>query len=144
MNKLGTWYAGYTLVDITATGANHKLGNRQEKNQQRNWETVFQVINLRTQCSIIAQPTTPKLVNLDVHQFGSYYSGHHNCWKFIFSSETTDVFGPVEDPTRILRQDFDNVPVIKDLTESVALIDPVFYTDGILRNIYFRVLTHLD
>lgn len=140
MNSLETWYAGYTLIDITATGASSKSKNQHKQNQQRNWETIFQIINLRTQCTVIAYPTSPKSVHIKSHSFGSYYSGYHNCWKFIFSSETTNVFGSHSDPVEMLKHDFDNVPVIQGLNESAALIDPVFYTNSILKNIYFKVL----
>jgi hypothetical protein len=139
MSEQITRIAVYSLIDITATGAKSKSNNQLERNQQRNWETVYQIIGLRTQVAVEVFPTDPKLVNLESHNFGSYYSGYHKCWKFIFTVEPTDLYGDHNDPDRILRQDFDNIPIITGLTESAALIDPIIYTDGILKNIYFRI-----
>ena len=48
-----------TLVDITATGVVRSTGDRDlERNQQRNFETVLQVLSLRTQPHIIKFPET--------------------------------------------------------------------------------------
>ncbi len=48
-------YQGFTLIDITPTGVTtHTSNNIFERNQQRNWETVQQIISLRTQPTIIS------------------------------------------------------------------------------------------
>jgi len=132
--------AGYTLIDITETGV-YRQGseNSLERNQQRNWETVLQIIGLRTQPVNIKPPRNPQLVSLANHQFGSLYKGSQMCWKFMFQVENPDVLGPEENPLLFLEQDFNEIPIITNLMETIGLPDSVFYTDGILKNIYFRI-----
>lgn len=140
MSKIGTWYVGYTLIDITDTGVyRNDTPSPALRNQQRNWETVLQVISLRAQPVDIVSPRNPKLVATANHQFGSYYTGSHKCWKFKFYVEHHDVFASENNATGLLEKDINEVPVITGLTESAAFPDPVFYTNGILKNTYFKV-----
>lgn len=133
--------AGYTLIDITETGVYRQHSeNSLERNQQRNWETVLQVVSLRTQPVNIISARSPQLVSVTAHSFGSYYRGSQMCWKFMFQVENPGVLGPPENPVQFLEQDFNDVPVITNLTETIGLPDKVFYTQGILKNIYFRIL----
>lgn len=145
MDKLGCWFAGYTLVDITDTGVlryNPEL--IAQRNQQRNWESVLQVIGLRAQPMEIISPRNPKMVSMAGHEFGSFYKGSQRCWKFMFFVEHMDVFGGADNPTLLLEQDFDQVPVITGLDETAGFPDPVFCTTGMTKNIYFKISQHLD
>jgi hypothetical protein len=136
----GTWFSGYTLVDITDTGVRRiKKDLQTERNQQRNWETVLQVIGLRAQPVDLISAKSPRLVSTAAHEFGSFYRDSQQCWKFMFFVEHSDVFGPPEDPLKFLRQDFNEIPIITGLNETAGFPDPVFYTQGILKNLYFRV-----
>ena len=141
MNRIGMWFVGYTLIDVTNTGVYRNDAQQPLlRNQQRNWETVLQVIGLRAQPVDIVSPTDPKIVAMNNHQFGSYYTGSHRCWKFKFYVEHQDVFGGGNtNSTELLEKDINEVPVIVGLSESAALPDPVFYTNGILKNTYFKV-----
>jgi hypothetical protein len=133
--------AGYTLIDITETGVYRQHPeNSLERNQQRNWETVLQIIGLRTQPVNIKPPNSPQLVSVANHQFGTFYKGSQMCWKFMFRIENSDVLGPEETPLLLLEKDFNEIPIITNLTETIGLPDSVFYTHGILKNIYFRIL----
>ena len=133
--------AVYTLVDITATGVlSNNEDVRMQRNQQRNWETIHQIINLRTHAHIRAVPASPKMVSMEHHQFGSYYRDSHKCWKFIFEISDIDVFRFESNSLERLHYDVNNVPIIKNLDETAALPDPVFYTEGILKNTYFKIL----
>jgi hypothetical protein len=135
-----TRYSVYTLIDITSTQViSNTNTDTFARNQQRNWETAQQIIGLRTQATIVAVPASPRTVYMDAHEFGSYYKGQHQCWKFIFEVEQTDIFGNNDDPVKLLRQDFDSVPIIKNLAETIDLPDPVFYTEGLLKNTYFKI-----
>jgi len=116
--------------------------DRFKRNQQRNWETAQQIIGLRTQATIVAVPASPKMIYIDTHEFGSYYKGQHKCWKFIFEVEQHCIFGTSDDPVKLLRNDFESVPIIKNLDETVDLPDPVFYTEGILKNTYFKIFDY--
>lgn len=137
--------AVYTLIDITNTGiTSNTLENQYKRNQQGNWETINQVINLRSHAIIEAVPNTPKKINLEFHQFGGYYRDQQQCWKFIFSLKYPETIGSDSDPTEKLRYDTNGVPVILGLDETVHLPDPVFYTDGLLKNIYFKILSESE
>lgn len=140
MSSRGTWYSGYTLVDITDTGIYRLKPELQlERNQQRNWESVLQVISLRAQPIDIISAKNPKIVSMTGHEFGSYYHNSQRCWKFMFFVEHRNIWGSDEDPTLGLRNDFNEVPVITGLNDTAPFPDPVFYTEGILKNLYFKV-----
>jgi hypothetical protein len=134
-------FSVYTLIDITATSIiDNNSDNVKQRNQQRNWETAHQLINLRTQSMVEAVPASPRMIYCEGHEFGSYYRGQHRCWKFIFTIDFDNIFGTDDDPYRLLVTDFNEVPIITGLDETVNLPDPVFYTEGILKNTYFRGL----
>ena len=73
------------------------------------------------------------------HEFGSFYKVSQRCWKFMFFVEHSDIFGNQINPTMLLEQDFDQIPVITGLNETAGFPDPVFCTAGILKNIYFKI-----
>lgn len=133
MNRI----AVYTLIDITTTGITDNTEHRRERNQQRNWETVNQIINLRIESNVEAVPSTPMRVNVDNHCFGSYYKGYHQCWKFIF---VLDTVVDLDEHLKKLKFDFDNVPVITGLDETIDMPYPIFCVEGSLANTYFKVL----
>lgn len=126
--------AVYTLVDITATGIKtNTVEDEFKRNQQRNWETASQVINLRYHNTIEAAPFSPKYANLDSHQFGQKFQNQQSSWKFIFATETDYIIKELE-------YDFHNVPVVVGLNETITLPEPVFCTHGPWKNIYFKIL----
>jgi hypothetical protein len=130
--------AVYTLVDITATGIKTNIAvDEFKRNQQRNWETASQVVNLRYHNIIEAAPFSPKYANLTSHNFGSQFQQQHSSWKFIFSTESESIITDLE-------YDFDNVPVIAGLNETIELNEPVFRTHGAWKNIYFKILPTKD
>ena len=133
-------YACQTLFDITATGvtghckttrmpyldrAGQKILDQdswnRSRNQQRNWETITQILGLRTQLFALTDPV------LDV-------SGTR--WMFEFETETDGVFGPAEDPTQVLRADADGVPMLRELN-NLPDIEPFLVTTGSRQNIWF-------
>jgi hypothetical protein len=119
-----------TRFDITATGVTgHYKSARQPflsevewnraRNQQRNWETLQQLISLRTQIVGLTAP---------VQKDGQ--------WHFEFSSETLDVFGDARDPAAILKHDAAGVPMLLGLNNNPD-IEPFLITDGPQQNIWF-------
>lgn len=133
-------YACQTLFDITATGVTghfkvtrmpfvDQAGQRihdqaswnRSRNQQRNWETLTQILGLRTQLFDMTTPIRDK-------------SG--TSWMFEFETEISGVFGPDSDPTQILRTDAEGVPMILDLDNRSDLV-PVLRTHGANQNIWF-------
>lgn len=131
------YVTGLTLVDITSTGVIHNRADREfERNQQRNWETVLQCIGLRTQPFDILGPVV-KTINVDDH-FGEMYYGKQRVWCFTFTVEQLGVWANGQDPLALLHKDFDEVPVIQGLSETARFILPIFYTQGAIKNIFFR------
>ena len=109
-----------TLFDITATGTTgHVKPNRmpyydhagakisdveswnRSRNQQRNWETVTQLISLRTQVNALTNPVK---------------NGHD--WQFEFEVENENLFTDGTDPLAVLKQDCTGVPMLTGLNES--------------------------
>jgi hypothetical protein len=122
-----------TFFDITATGiTGHYNSARQphlspeqwtrSRNQQRNWETLQQIISLRTQISNLCLPRR---------------QGLH--WIFEFSSENVGVFGNPENPTYMLYQDAHGVPMLKGL-DNDPKIESTLITHGNTQNIWFEVI----
>jgi hypothetical protein len=136
-------YVCQTLFDITATGVtghfrptrmpftdqsgqeirDQDAWNR-SRNQQRNWETLTQIIGLRTQIFDLQAP---------VRDRGG------TTWMFEFETELDGVFGPESDPTQILREDAEGVPMLLNLDNRSDLA-PVIVTQGSEQNIWFAVL----
>lgn len=121
-------YSCQTLFDITATGVtgHYKSASRlsvdewnHARNQQRNWETLIQIISLRTQ---VFELTTPV--------------EHNGCWTFEFTVETLGVFGTDDDPTKVLRMDADGVPMLNFSTDQQQ--STTLKTQGADQNIWFQ------
>jgi len=125
-------YRGYTLIDITNTGIT-KFSKEVEKarNQQRNWETVLQILNMRTQIFRVEQ-TVLDNQNLADYNFGTAYTGQQRVWSFEFDVEFEGV---------VLASDFDQVPVTVSLDETATPPIALFYSLGDNKNIYFTEVT---
>lgn len=122
-----------TLIDITETGARRGDDPKQQQ-QQQNFYTTLQTISLR------ANPTvhrSPKSENTQIKNmgFGSKHTGKHQVWSWRFSFEQADSHN-----IEFLKNDFDMVPVIAGLNETVQLENAAFVsTDNEFRNIVFFV-----
>lgn len=133
-------FACQTLFDITATGVtghcklnklpftdragqqihDDKSWNR-SRNQQRNWETITQILSLRTQLFDITNPI--------VDQTGTR-------WMFEFETESDGIYGPELDPVAVLRADATGVPMLRELDNNPD-IETVLITEGPRQNIWF-------
>ena len=110
-----------TLFDITATGTTGHIkpsrmpyvdhvGTRimdteswnRSRNQQRNWETVTQLISLRTQVTRLTEPVS-----------------NNDCWQFEFEVENDDLFSNNVDNLAVLKEDCSGVPMLTGLNESL-------------------------
>jgi len=128
-----------TLFDITATGTTGHPKTAQwpgidrsgatiscvatwnhSRNRQRNWETLQQIIGLRTQISAITDPVTDA-------------SGTR--WMFEFETDTPGAFGPESDATAVLREDADGVPMLLPVQDTLQ--DTCLRTHGTGQNIWF-------
>lgn len=136
----------YTLFDCTPTGIlNHAkfsqlpLQDRQgqniasqadltrARNQQRNWETLTQLISLRTQATVLSEPkmiVDPSLALLGLNRRS------HKVWTFEFSSEFADIYDLKGEPLAALIQDCDGVPLITGLGEGIENLESVIRTAG--------------
>jgi len=133
-------YQGFTLVDITPTGVtNYTLNNELARNQQRNWETVQQLISLRTQPTIIGTSSLTDDVSHG-YNFGINYLGKHKIWTFTFTVEYADIYQVGPDRFGLAKYDFQITPVILGLTETAKPERPLFYPKGPWNNIYFKCL----
>jgi len=109
-----------TLFDITATGTTgHVKHNRmpfrdqagstitdvaqwnRSRNQQRNWETVTQLISLRTQVDNLQDPVR-----------------NQDRWCFEFEVENQNLFTDGTDSLAVLKADCEGVPMLTGLDES--------------------------
>ena len=134
-------YQAYTLIDISPTGQTVYSRERElERNQQRNWETVLQLINLRTQIEIIETSDTIKNIN-DLGQFGINYTGLHKIWSFKFAVSYAEIYRDASDSYGLLKHDFKLTPIILGLTETAEPELPIFYTSGPWKNVYFNQTT---
>jgi len=133
-------YQGFTLIDVTPTGVtNHTAERALERNQQRNWETVQQILSLRTQPTIISTWQLKDDVT-NGYNFGINYSGQHSIWTFKFSVEYSDIYQEGPDKFGLVKYDFNITPIILGLTETAKPERPFFYPKGPWNNIYFKTL----
>jgi hypothetical protein len=133
-----------TLFDITATGItghfkltrmpfqdhagqiiNNETAWNRSRNQQRNWETITQILSLRTQLFDLTQPIQD--------QTGTR-------WMFEFETETDGIYGAESDPVSVLRADASGVPMLRDLNNTPD-IDSVLVTSGPRQNIWFAPIS---
>lgn len=121
-------FACETLFDITATGVTGNFKSSQStdplawnyaRNQQRNWETVTQLIGMRTQLHDITAPAK-----------------QGDKWYFEFEVETPGAFGSEENPVSLLKNDAIGVPMLVDLG-NIPTLDPRLIPDY---NIWFKAL----
>lgn len=141
MDNIGSWFIGYTLVDITNTGViKYEPALKLKRDQQRNWETVLQVISLRAQPFHVSSSIFPRESSMDLMEFGSSYVGIQKFWQFKFYIEHNDIFGSYTEHDFVSLKDFDQVPIITSLTETAKFEYPIFFTSGEKKNVYFKFL----
>lgn len=132
-------YQGFTLIDITPTGVTTYTPEHQfERDQQRNWETVVQILGLRTQPSIMGVDSV--VDDVKRYNFGINYKGQHKIWTFKFAVDYADIYQEGPDRFGLVKYDFKITPVILGLTETIQPERALFYPKGPWNNIYFKTL----
>jgi len=116
-----------TLVDITKTGIfRPNQGSQLELDQNRNFTTLLQCLELR---SIVGFANDPVASSLDLKnlKFGSNFKGKQQVWTFEFNPDRTGAYLD-EDNNYVgnLVRDLDQVPIIKNLTETININRAVF------------------
>ena len=116
-----------TLIDITSTGVNrHKTDSDKEFNQQKNYVTLLQCIGLRAIIDYQESPVS-ETIELKESKFGSKYKGKHRVWTFRFTTDRLDSFVDDEGNSMgLLTADLHEVPVIKNLDETINISKAVF------------------
>jgi hypothetical protein len=133
----------YTLFDITSTGVLNRSKPPVDaddtwmlkRNTQCNFDTVLQVISLRSQPEVIKHPERN---NGDPKCFGflhkvSYY------WVFEFEIQHPSVFENGVEQLGGLYSDCENVPMIRIL-DDYKNMEPFLHTSKELKNIHFEIL----
>jgi len=140
--------ACYTLFDITQTGVMNRSKPTEvddwinKRNTQCNFDTILQVISMRSQPEVIKLPTSIEMTDTEFNKFGFLYQPEEQtsyCWKFEFEIQHSSVFENGIIPLGSLYKDCDGVPMIicKNQIDDI----PAFLnTSEELRNIYFEVI----
>lgn len=139
----------YTLYDITQTGVTNRSKPQGDdiqswqyrRNTQCNFDTVLQVISLRSQPEVVKVPTKLLMTEEDFNRFGFLYDTQEDCycWKFEFEVQHSSVFKIGTDELSALYNDCDGVPML--LCEDNHKSLPNFLNTSVeLKNIHFEVL----
>lgn len=144
----------YSLFDITQTGVinRSKPGPDDDpeiwlhkRNTQCNFDTLLQVISLRSQPEVLENPEVSKIKFNEFRHFGFLYEQENelelSCWFFKFNIQHPSVFYDGINELGYLYTDCDQVPMIKTSTCWEKLPNFLDSSDE-LRNIYFEVLQH--
>ena len=134
-----------TLFDCTYTGVTGHLRPQQlpfvtktglvidtpdhwnrSRNQQRNWESLLQIVSLRTQPMNVVPPTK-----------------HKDGWHFEFEVEAEGVLSSEFGSSDLagLVGDCEGVPMVTGLDESIA-VTATLYAQGTNQNIWFRAINN--
>lgn len=128
-------YKIYTLVDITKTGQyRNELGRELARHQQQNFDTVLQTIGMRANLSYLSPPKVKIDVPKNYNLVGDELA---NIWVFDWEVDKEDLFLHNDDDVYRLKEDFDLVPYISGLTETVNQ-SPAIFRPGV--NISFETV----
>ena len=134
-------YRVYTLFDITPTGVirhpkpidkNYKE-QLFKRNQQRNWETIQQVLGMRAQITV---EKLPEIISNGT-QFSKKVHKNTLTWCFEFSVENTDVYGP---ELELLLADCHGAPMIIELNEKAKIPQAMLNCYGDFKNLHIETL----
>lgn len=142
----------YTLFDITKTNIpNRRASNslpadelkewEKRRNTQTNFDTILQIISLRSQPEDITDVTSSIVDFTSFDNFGFLYESEEpqKCWTFEFTIFHSSVFDDGISELGALYSDCEGVPMIKVGTEWDKLQSELDISPE-LRNIYFEVL----
>lgn len=122
----------YTLVDITNTGARRGAGL--PYHQEQNYMTVLQTVSIRANPSNVK--ITKETISLASTPFGKSFKGKHAVWCMSFDIEYEDAHS-----VETLIADFDLVPFIKELEETVKFDRSIFISEkSDHTNIFFELV----
>jgi hypothetical protein len=129
-------YKLYTTIDITHTGQfRNEPGRELERWQEQNFNTILQTIGIRAN---ITFRHVPEVFEMGGQVCGFEFAHTARIWRFDFYTEQDYMFEIDSDPVGVLKDLFNGVPYIANLTEQVEQNYAVFVTDGPNRNIVFH------
>lgn len=139
----------YTLFNITHTGVMNRSKPDQDdisawvekRNTQCNFDTLLQVISLRSQPEIIKLPIEITITDDIRENYGFVYEFDTSnvCWKFEFEVQHPSVFEDGITPYGYLYKDCEGVPMVFCKGQHETM--PNFLnTTAELRNIYFEAV----
>jgi len=137
----------YTLFDITQTGVlnrrTHQPLNEEwvrRRNTQCNFDTILQVISLRSQPEIIK---VPHEIQTNLNVFGFVYHlpklDVYPIWEFEFEVQHASVFNTESEELGLLYADCQDVPMI-ELTGQPPLMTSHLDVTPEFKNIHFEVV----
>lgn len=139
----------YTLFNITETGVMNRskpaLDDIEDwmhkRNSQCNFDTVLQVISLRSQPDVVKLPVKKRLQEEDLEKFGFLFKYNEDIeqyyWKFEFEVHHTSVFENGITEFGALYSDCSGVPMIVFDKQPQSLVDFLNISDE-LKNIHFE------
>jgi hypothetical protein len=134
-------YKILSLLDITKTMA-RRTRSVEEKpaNQYANYMTFENSLQLRSNVNIVSGPIAEKqdITNL---MFGENYVGEHMVWTTVIEADFPDAVS-----IDTLKEDFDLVPMLIGLDESINIKTGVYRTDDVdYTNVLFiKQIDNLD
>ena len=130
-----------TLIDVTPTGVSRFQINKElEHNQQKNWITLLQAIELRSLIEF-EQAAIGETLELRALGFGEKHRGIHAMWTLIFTTDRDGCYANEKSPIGLLMDDLHEVPIITNLSETINMNRPVFDTRSrFYRNTVIKLL----
>jgi hypothetical protein len=133
-----------TLIDITNTRVvRPNQGSQIEHSQYKNFTTLKQCAEIRSNISFAYEPQC-ELRDISGMEFGTEYQGVHAVWTFRFSPDRSGVYSTEKSSVGCLIDDLDQVPVIKNLRETVNIEKATFeLKDPLYKNTVVREIKGL-
>jgi len=115
-------YTIHTLIDITPTGKNRGRGEEGKSvDQQTNWLTFQNCAMLRTNMEFGDVVVKEQIV--DKYLFGKDFQGKQKVWSVTATPDQADAING-----NMLKDDFDLVPMINGLDETIKKHNELFLT----------------
>lgn len=130
-----TRYRITTLADITRTGSKRSDPDQFKIDQQSNFNSIRQAIELRSNVTWPADPVKQQGALPDPFQGKAAY------WIWEFDTEREDLFMKDGDPVFLLREDLHGVPVIAGLEETIDLAPSALQTKGSNSNTSVEIIS---
>jgi hypothetical protein len=129
-------YTLYTTVNITNTGQYRpEAGKEIDRWQEQNFQTVLQTLGIRAN---VIYKKSPHCVQAAGKILGFDTNNIIRVWQFDFYTEQDYFFLKDNNSIGNLLEDFDGIPYISGLGESMEQNYDVFVTEGPARNIIFQ------